>query len=213
MPDYVVPNMHKSILMVATALALVAVGCSSYGDIRKKMDRDPLVGVIYALKPQGERNSMQITYDKEGVIAQNFPEVFTATATNVRDGIAEAWPLPRTYVVQNRAEFKADLIAGVWLKGWYVNTSGTNFKFVIEAYVVFMEERLREYIGKPEGYLVATSETKEFDVSEVRSFLDRGMKRQAFEQLLRFIPPEKVMPEFGDAVKQGTMKLIQDIKG
>lgn len=187
--------------------------CATKRDLYNEFERKPLVGVIYGLKPAKGPNSMQIFYDKEGIIGQNFPENFSQTAVSVKEAIAESWSLPNTYVVENRSQFKADLVAGVWLRGWYEQVKGFRYKFVIEGYVLFMDERLREYLGKPEGYLVAQSETPDFEVKEVKSYLDRGMKRQAFEQLLRFIPPETVLSDFSPKIKEGTKKLMEEIQG
>lgn len=204
------PVVKKNILLGMTALILFF--CATSKDLRSKFERDPLVAVVYGLKPKGAPPTMQIVYDAEGIIGQNFPENFAQTAESVKEAIAESWSLPRTYVVQNRAQFEADLVSGVWLKGYYVPVRGYRYKFVCTAYVVFMDERMREYLGKEEGYLVAQSESSDFEVKEVKSFLDRGMKRQAFEQLLRFIPPEKILPELQIKIKEGTKKLMEEIK-
>lgn len=199
------------ILLSALAVALLS-GCASDSALKMQLDRKPKLGVIYGLKPKAEARTMEVTLGKERQAGWRFPESFQELAPVVAETIKTQWPLEEAFVVENRSEFKAGLVAGVHLEGWY-EKSGSSYGLYMRTVVIFMNSTMSQPVGPLQGYRVAEVKTKGYPVPEVNSLLDRDMKHQALEKLFEVIPPEKWLPELKEKTAAGLTELIKKNKG
>lgn len=200
-------------LLILFGLALGASVCSSRQDkmVYDGFERARNVAVLNGIVPKEKPRTPAIYYQPNG-IHQQFSDKFISLREDVKAGIEESWELDSVFFPENASNFSAELVAGIYVIGHYEKVSASRYKLVLESWLTFQNDRMNRFFGNPKGYLAAKVISPDRSIPEHDEYVDKNMQRKAFEYLMKFIPPELLLPTLKKETKEGTAKIIREIK-
>jgi len=175
-----------------------------------KMTRhEPRIGIVYGMRPHGQP-FMQLEYGIPKKVGRNLPDAFEQLTPIIHQEMQKALPKSNIFIVKNRSQFKAKVVAGVYIKAQYLERSG-KYQLVFRVYIPFKNKRMEKYYSKPKGHLIATIESDILEVEEADEYMKRGEKMQAMEALMEEFPPLKYLEPLKKAVRKGMKELMEKI--
>ncbi|MCB1199568.1 MAG: hypothetical protein KDK41_02895 [Leptospiraceae bacterium] len=197
--------------LITIQFVFLSCGSSQEKAVFDGFERSRSIAVIYALPPVEKFKTPAIVYEG-GPVHQQLPANFKEVEENVKNGIAASWPVENIFIPESNSQFTAELVAGVHVLGRYERTKEKRFQLILEAWLVFKNERMNKFIGNENGYLIATVKSKDLSVPEYDDYIESKRVRNAFEQLLRYVPVEPLLPELKSEIEKGTAETVARIR-